>query len=262
LGKDEDIFSEDYETKKKDDPESIEQTPKDESRPEVKKEVKEEKHSEIEKPQKTVSEKKSSKKYAGIGAIVIGLIIVGMYGMIAGFFDFDEFDSTQCSFGVVSDFMGSRCMTQQEFDLAQTLNQQKETSVETRLQIQIPEETPISNPDEPFKDVSSTSDKVELSLNDGISGYYMISSPDDWYGDFVDIHKVPKKIEKSGNMKVNFICFDDDHLRTSTYFGTFRNVIDPNLTVEVYIGGLEVDSKTTTSGSALILEGSCYGHES
>ena len=63
-------------------------------------------------------------------------------------------------------------------------------------------------------------------------------------------------------MKVSFRCFTDEFQGTSTYFGTFRNQIDSDLTVEVYINGLEVDSKTTTTNKALILEGSCYGHES
>jgi len=63
-------------------------------------------------------------------------------------------------------------------------------------------------------------------------------------------------------MKVSFRCYTDDFQGTSTYFGTFRNQIKPNLTVEVYINGLEVESQTTTTNKALILEGSCYGHDS
>lgn len=121
---------------------------------------------------------------------------------------------------------------------------------------------PEKPPDEPFKDVSSASDKVIIEKTNDPIGYYMVTTDGDWYGDFVDIRKIPSKIEKSGSLKVNFRCFTDDFAGTSTYFGTFRNVIDNDLTVEVYINGLEVESQTTNSNKALILEGSCYGHES
>lgn len=116
--------------------------------------------------------------------------------------------------------------------------------------------------DEPFKDFSSASDRVEIEKTKDPIGYYMVTTDDDWYGDFVDIRKIPSKIEKSGNLKINFRCYTDDFQETSTYFGTFRNVIDNDLTVEVYINGLEVESKSTNTNKALILEGSCYGHES
>jgi len=116
--------------------------------------------------------------------------------------------------------------------------------------------------DEPFKDFSSASDKVIIEKTKDPIGYYMVTTNDDWYGDFVDIRKIPSKIEKSGNLKINFRCYTDDFQGTSTYFATFRNVIDNNLTVEVYINGLEVESQSTTTNKALILEGSCYGHES
>ncbi len=116
--------------------------------------------------------------------------------------------------------------------------------------------------DEPFKDVSSASDKVEVEKTKDPIGYYMVTTDDDWYGDFVDIRKIPSKIEKSGSMKVNFRCYTDDFQGTSTYFGTFRNVVDNDLSVEVYINGLEVESQSTNTNKALILEGSCYGHES
>ena len=111
--------------------------------------------------------------------------------------------------------------------------------------------------EEPFKDVSSTSDKVEVEKTKDVIGYFMITSENSWYGDYVDIRKIPNKIEKSGNMKVNFRCFTDEFQGTSTYFGTFRNVVDSDLTVEVYINGIQVDSQTTTSNRALILEGDC-----
>ncbi len=111
-------------------------------------------------------------------------------------------------------------------------------------------------------DVSSASDKVEIEKTKDPIGYYMVTTNGDWYGDFVDIRKIPSKIEKSGNLKINFRCYTDDFQGTSTYFGTFRNVIDNDLSVEVYINGLEVESKSTNTNKALILEGSCYGHES
>jgi hypothetical protein len=127
-----------------------------------------------------------------------------------------------------------------------------------------PIETPVVVPQGSggTKDVSSATDKVEIEKTNDPIGYYMITTNGDWYGDFVDIRKIPSKIEKSGNMKINFRCFTDDFQGTSTYFGTFRNVVDNNLTVEVYINGLEVESKSTNTNKALILEGSCYGHES
>ena len=112
------------------------------------------------------------------------------------------------------------------------------------------------------KDVSSASDKVEVEKTKDPIGYYMVTTDDDWYGDFVDIRKIPSKIEKSGSLKVNFRCYTDDFQETSTYFGTFRNVVDNVLSVEVYINGLEVESQSTNTNKALILEGSCYGHES
>lgn len=116
--------------------------------------------------------------------------------------------------------------------------------------------------EEPFKEVSSATDPVNIVPVDGIAGYFMVSSCCNWYGDFVDMGKVPKKIENAGNTKVNFICFNDEHLETQTYFGTFKNVLDPFLKVDVFINGKEVQSKTTNSGSALIVEGSCLGNES
>ena len=129
------------------------------------------------------------------------------------------------------------------------------------------ENQPVKPVDKPAesggtKDVSSASDKVEIEKTKDPIGYYMVTTDDDWYGDFVDIRKIPSKIEKSGSMKVNFRCYTDDFQGTSTYFGTFRNVVDNDLSVEVYINGLEVESQSTNTNKALILEGSCYGHES
>ncbi len=114
----------------------------------------------------------------------------------------------------------------------------------------------------PVKEVPSTLDMDQNQLNQRISGYFMVSSCCNWYGDYVDSGKVPKKIEQAGNTQVNFFCFNDEHLGTQTYFGTFKNVLDPFLTVDVYINEKQVQSKTTTGGSALIVEGSCLGNES
>jgi len=118
------------------------------------------------------------------------------------------------------------------------------------------------NDKSPVTEVPSTSENVNAELNNNIAGYFMVSSCCDWYGDFVDMNKVPKKIEKAGNTKINFICFNDEHLETQTYFGVFKNVLDPVLLVDVFINGVKVQSKTTNSGSALIVEGSCLGNES
>ena len=118
------------------------------------------------------------------------------------------------------------------------------------------------NDKSPFKEVPSTSENVIENLNNRIAGYFMVSSCCNWYGDFVDSGKIPKKIEQAGNTQVNFICFFDEHLGTQTYFGTFKNVLDQFLTVDVFINEKQVQSKTTTSGSALIVEGSCLGNES
>jgi hypothetical protein len=95
----------------------------------------------------------------------------------------------------------------------------------------------------PLKEVPSTSENVNVEQKTSIA-------------------KVPKKIEKAGNTKINFNCFNDEHLGTQTYFGTFKNVLDPFLKVDVFINEKQVQSKTTNAGSALIVEGSCLGNES
>jgi len=183
--------------------------------------------------QSTPVSRKTRKKYAVIGVIIVGVIITLSYFVVAGIeFPIEIIENAN------------------PIELGESIDKPQEK----------PQEQP--KPPEPFKDVSSTSDKVEVEKTKDVIGYFMITSENSWYGDYVDIRKIPNKIEKSGNMKVNFRCFTDEFQGTSTYFGTFRNVVDSDLTVEVYINGIEVDSQTTTSNKALILEGSCYGHES
>jgi len=179
----------------------------------------------------TPTTKKARKKYAVVGVIIVGVIITLSYFVVAGI-EFPE-------------------------EIIQNVN-----PIELGKSIDNPQEDKTQEDKTPFKDVSSTSDKVEVEKTKEPIGYFMVTTDDDWYGDFVDIRKIPSKIEKSGSMKVNFRCFTDEFQGTSTYFGTFRNQVKPNLTVEVYINGLEVESQTTTTNKALILEGSCYGHES
>lgn len=192
---------------------------------------------------------KSNKKYMILGAIIIGLIVGGSaYGIQQGIIPIEPFDPSACHYGVHSDFLGQRCMTQEEFEESQKKPEEKKSTGSSQ--------PPASGGG--TKDVSSTSDKVELEKTKEPIGYYQITTNDDWYGDYVDFRKIPNKIEKSGSMKVNFRCFTDDFQGTSTYFATFRNVIQDNLKVDVYIGDTLVQSKSTTKNSALILEGSCY----
>jgi hypothetical protein len=233
LTNDEDIFSEDYgKGKKEPEPEKkdpkyrdfIEKTPKPESKSEVKKEEKKPRP-ELIKP--TVGRA----KVVGISVIsvVIAVIVIMATGVI-------------------------------ELDIPESL-----ITLPTTSETQLSDERKAieqGSGNEPFKEVSSASDMVDLELNNGIAGYFMVSSCCNWYGDFVDFNKVPKKIEQAGNAQVNFVCFNDEHLETQTYFGTFKNVLDPFLSIDVYINGKQVQSKTTTSGSALIVEGSCLGNES
>lgn len=198
--------------------------------------------------------KPSRRREALVGLFVIAIIIGLSYYGITEFLDDEPFDSSECNFGVAQDLFGTRCMTLGEYELARSLPEPVKPVTTTK--------PPPEEDKDPFRDVSSTSDKVEVSKSKEPLGYFMVTTDDDWYGDFVDFRKIPSKIEKSGSMKVSFRCFTDEFQGTSTYFGTFRNQIDSDLTVEVYINGLEVDSKTTTTNKALILEGSCYGHES
>lgn len=211
------------------------------------------------KPEKIVHDDGLGKKHPKrtvviVGAVIVGVIILVTYYGVTEFFDGEPFDSSQCNFGVAQDLFGSRCMTQEEYDLARSLPEPVKPVTTTK--------PPPEVDKDPFRDITSASDKVEVTKSKDPIGYFMVTTDDDWYGDFVDFRKIPSKIEKSGDLKVNFRCFTDDFQGTSTYFGTFRNQVDSDLTVEVYINGLEVESQTTTTNKALILEGSCYGHES
>ncbi len=224
------------------------------------KKVIEEREKTIEKVQEKQSNG-SKRKYGILGAtIIVGLIIGGSaYGIQTGIIaeiigESEPFDSSTCNFGFHQDFFGNRCITLEEFEAIQERREEK-PAIQEKPEVG-------GSGGGGTKDVSSASDKVELEKTKDMIGHYMITSNDDWYGDFVDIRKVPSKIEESGNMKISFRCFKDDFAGTSTYFGTFRNVIENDLTVDVYINGLEVESKSTTTNKALILEGSCYGHES
>ncbi len=241
MGKEEDIFSDEFE-QKKNDIEHSDSTPPppDDKKPEKKDDF-----------YKDLNKKTSKKKPAILGVIVIGIIITMAYFLFIEYALGEPFDASNCHFGVKSELFTTRCMTEQEQNIFETLNPPPVK----------PTVTPKQD-DTPFKDISSATDKVEVSKTKEPIGYYLVTTTDDWYGDFVDFRKVPSKIEKSESMKVSFRCFTDEFQGTSTYFGTFRNVIDPNLTVEVYINGIEVESQTTTINKALILEGSCYGHES
>ncbi len=221
---DEDIFSEDYgKGKKKPEPE-----PEPEPKPEPKKEVKKEEKI----PKKEIIKPIVSKtKVIGVSVIAVVITVIAIMAT-----------------GVI------------EIDIPESL-----ITLPTTPETQLGEEKEITEQEtgrEPFKEVSSASDQVNLEQNIGIAGYYMVSSCCNWYGDYVDIGKVPKKIENAGNTRVNFICFNDEHLGTHTYFGTFKNVLDQFLTIDVYINEVKVQTRTTASGSALILEGSCLGNES
>jgi len=224
LTNDEDIFAEDYGKGKKE-PEPKKESPKREPEPEPKPEPKTEVKKEEKKPRpELIKPTVGRAKVVGISVIsvVIAIIVIMATGVI-------------------------------QVDIPESL---------ITIPSQEKESVGQESDEEPFKEVSSTVPLDQNQLNQRISGYFMVSSCCNWYGDYVDIGKVPKKIEKAGNTKVNFICFNDEHLETHTYFGTFKNVLDPFLTVDVYINEKQVQSKTTTGGSALIVEGSCLGNES
>lgn len=177
-------------------------------------------------PEKTSTTKpKTSKKKMIIGAIVIGLIVGGM--------------------AFIVEVVGK------DVDL-------KANPIELGESVDKPKVVDKPQGSGGTKDVSSASDKVELEKTNEPIGYYMVKSKGDWYADFVDFRKVPSKIEKSGDMKINFRCFTDNFQKTSTYFGTFRNVVENTLKVDVYIADKLVQSKETSTNKALILEGSCY----
>ncbi len=169
--------------------------------------------------------------FVGVG-ILLYLALTGMIDVT----DNEPFDASACEFGVKTGFFERRCMTEEEFIQAE----EGESTTE-----QLP--TPI-------KQVPSVTKQPD--------GYYSITTTDSWYGDYIDGSEVPRKIDLNDRARVEFSCYVDEHLGTSVYFGTFRNNVENDLTVEVYIGGMEANSKTTDSNKALILEGSCYGHES
>jgi len=248
MGKEEEIFSDKFE-QKKDDIDHSEFTPPP---PDDKKPEKIVFGGEDKKSDDGIGKKHSKRTAVIVGAVIVGVIIMVAYFGFTEFLDGEPFDASECNFGVAQDLFGSRCMTQEEYDLARSLPEPVKPTTTT----------PPEEDKDPFRDISSTSDKVEVTKTKDPIGYYMVTTNDDWYGDFVDIRKIPSKIEKSGSLKINFRCFTDEFQGTSTYFGTFRNVIDSNLTVEVYINGIEVETQSTNVNKALILEGSCYGHES
>ncbi len=218
----------------------IEETPKDESKQETTF-VDKEKH-----PKKQYKPKPTNRKVAG----VIGLsLFVGvgvlLYLALTGTIDVvneEPFDSSQCTYGVHQDFFGERCITEDEFNTAQNI-QEIDTSTEKPV-------------------IPSTQVKQVPSATNNPDGYFSVTTTDSWYGDYIDGSEIPRKIDLNDRARVEFSCYTDDHLGTSVYFGTFRNNVENDLTVEVYINGLEADSATTDSNKALILEGSCYGHES
>lgn len=188
--------------------------------------------------------------FAGIGVLIF-LALTGIIDVTES----EPFDSSQCNFGVHSDFFGDRCISQKEYNELQEIEEVFDEKPK------VIDQNPTGSSGG-TKDVSSASDKVEIKKSNNPIGYYVITSDDDWYGDYVDIRKIPSKIEKSGSMKVNFECFTDDFAGTSTYFATFRNVIENNLVVEVYINAQYVETQSTDTNRALIVEGSCYGHDS
>ncbi len=201
-------------------------------------------------PKETVKPKTTNRKVSA----VIGLsLFVGvgvlLYLALTGTIDVvneEPFDSSQCTYGVHQDFFGERCMTEDEFTTSQNF-QEIDTEIDTSTGKPVIPTTPI-------KQVPSATKQPD--------GYFSVTTTDSWYGDYIDGSEVPRKIDLNERARIEFSCYVDEHLGTSVYFGTFRNNLENDLTVEVYIGGLEADSKTTDSNKALILEGSCYGHES
>jgi len=195
--------------------------------------------------------------FVGVG-VLLYLALTGAIDVV----DEEPFDSSQCTYGVQQDFFGERCMTSEEKEDSERIKNPPPTTQE-----QLDEEqrdtqdiTP-ANPIEPKQQVESTFVQPDPQV-EVVNGYYIVSSGDSWYGDYIDGSEVPRKIDLNQATKINFQCYTDPHLGTSVYFGVFRNNVENDLTVEVYIEGMEANSKTTTSNKALILEGSCYGHES
>lgn len=195
---------------------------------------------------------KGNKRLLGIiGMIVIGVIGAGAYfGITEGLIGNSEpFDTRQCHYGIHSDIFWLRCITEEEYK-ASLITKEPEISV-------TPSEE--SQGGEPLRDITDSRDKVEVEKTKDILGHYMVTTNGDWYGDYVDFRKLPNKIDKTGTQKINFRCFNDDFLKTSTYFGTFRNVIENNMKVQVFINDKLVNEQSTDVNRALILEGSCLG---
>jgi len=194
---------------------------------------------------------KSKRMYGIIGILVISAIGLAVYyGVTEGLIGNSEpFDPTQCHYGIHSDIFGLRCITEEEY--TKTLPSGIDISV-------TPSEENKGN--EPLRDISKTTDMVELEKTKDILGYYMVTTEGDWYGDYVDFRKLPNKIDKTGTQKINFRCYTDEFLKTSTYFGTFRNVIENNMKVEVFINDKLVNEESTNTNNAIIVEGSCIGN--
>ena len=192
----------------------------------------------------------SRKKLGIIGLIIIILIsamAVGLWLSATGQLN-NISTLLDCEYGVTTGFFEKRCVTKEEFE-------------STQQEVTKPEQ--VNNPtgeEVPFKGVASATDKVDVQKTKEVLGYYLVTSDDDWYGDFVDFREIPNKIEKSGAQQINFRCYTDDFQGTSTYFATFRNVLKPNLSVDVFINGEKVQTQSTDTNRALILEGNCYGN--
>jgi len=254
------------ESREKNKPEPIEETPEKAYDKEIvhKKETTtfadKEKHAKEEYKPKTTNRKVSAviglSLFVGVG-VLLYLALTGTIDVI----DEEPFDSSQCQYGVHQDFFGERCMTGEEKEDSERENPPPTTQEQLDEEQRVTQDITPTNPIQPKQEVQSTfvqpDPQVEI-----VEGYYLISSADSWYGDYIDGSEVPRKIDLTQATRINFQCYTDPHLETSVYFGVFRNNVENNLTVEVYIEGLEVQSKSTDSNKALILEGSCYGHES
>jgi len=194
--------------------------------------------------------------FVGVG-VLLYLALTGAIDVV----DEEPFDSSQCTYGVHQDFFGERCMTSEEKEKSEQTNPAPTSQEQLDEEQSVTQDTTPRNPIQPKQEVESTFVQPDPQVA-VVNGYYIISSGDSWYGDYIDGSEVPRKIELNQATRINFQCYTDPHLKTSVYFGVFRNNVENDLTVEVYIEGMEANSKTTTSNKALILEGSCYGHES
>ena len=194
---------------------------------------KKEEYHELEKPKK--SSNISRKKAGIIGLVIILTIATGLGLWLSGIVVINNISS----------------LFQEKFE---SISKQNPTEIIT--------DEPETKPEGevPFKGVASATDKVEVQKTNEVLGYFLVTSDDDWYGDFVDFREIPSKLEKSGSQQINFRCYTDDFQGTSTYFGTFRNVLKPNLSVDVFISGVKVQTQSTDTNKALILEGDCYGN--